>query len=120
MPDASDKRGAALTFRPIDRFSLRFEGADHVIPGRGWGNMPEPSVRADFAAGRLVRLQLPEVRGGAYPLHAIYRTDSPPGTAAAWMIQKFVDQAAKERTKATHSPGNRSRPIRRGRKARIK
>jgi hypothetical protein len=31
MPDASDKRGAALTFRPIDRFSLRFEGADHVI-----------------------------------------------------------------------------------------
>src|SRR5260370_22832514 len=31
MPDASDKRGVALTFRPIDRFSLRFEGADHVI-----------------------------------------------------------------------------------------
>jgi hypothetical protein len=47
-------------------------------------------------------------------------TDSPPGTAAAWMIQKFVDQDAKERTKATHSPGNRSRPIRGGRKARIK
>jgi DNA-binding transcriptional LysR family regulator len=82
--------------------------------------MPEPSVRADLAAGRLVRLQLPEVRGGAYPLHAIYRTDSPPGTAAAWMIQKFVDQDANECTKATHSPGNRSRPIRGGGKARIK
>ena len=31
MPDASDKRGVALAFRPIDRFSLRFEGAEHVV-----------------------------------------------------------------------------------------
>ena len=97
-------------------------GAKHalLLAGRGWGNMPEPSVHADLAAGRLVRLQLPEVRGGAYPLHAICRTDGPPGTAAAWMIQKFVDQNAMERTKATDSPGNRSRPVRGGRKARIK
>jgi hypothetical protein len=82
--------------------------------------MPEPSVRADLAAGCLVRLQLPEMRGGAYPLHAIYRTDSPPGTAAAWMIQKFIDQDAIERTKASDSPSNRPRPIKDGRKARTK
>jgi hypothetical protein len=31
IPDASNKRGVALTFRPIDRFSLRFEGAEHVV-----------------------------------------------------------------------------------------
>jgi hypothetical protein len=31
VSDASDKRGVALTFRPIDRFSLRFEGAEHVV-----------------------------------------------------------------------------------------
>ena len=31
VPDASDKRGVARTFRPIDRFSLRFEGAEHVV-----------------------------------------------------------------------------------------
>src|ERR1700720_274868 len=31
MPDASDKRGVAVTFRPIDRFSLRFEGAEHMV-----------------------------------------------------------------------------------------
>jgi len=30
VPDASNKRGAAFTFRPIDRFSLRFERAEHV------------------------------------------------------------------------------------------
>jgi hypothetical protein len=31
VPDASDKRGVALTFRPIDRFFLRFESAEHVV-----------------------------------------------------------------------------------------
>jgi hypothetical protein len=31
MPDASDKRGVSVTFRPIDRFSLRFEGAEHMV-----------------------------------------------------------------------------------------
>jgi hypothetical protein len=31
VPDASDKRGVALTFRPIDCFSLRFEGAEYVV-----------------------------------------------------------------------------------------
>jgi DNA-binding transcriptional LysR family regulator len=70
-------------------------GAKHalLLAGTGWGNMPEPSVRADLAARRLVRLQLPEAPGGTYPLRAIYRTDNPPGTAAAWMIQRFVEQA---------------------------
>jgi hypothetical protein len=31
VPDTSDKRGVAFTFRPLDRFSLRFEGAEHVV-----------------------------------------------------------------------------------------
>ena len=31
VPDASDKRGMVLTFRPSDCFSLRFEGAEHVV-----------------------------------------------------------------------------------------
>jgi hypothetical protein len=31
VPDASDKRSMALAFRPIDRFSLRFEGAEHMV-----------------------------------------------------------------------------------------
>jgi len=70
-------------------------GAKHalLLAGSGWGFMPEPTVRADLAAARLVRLDLPETRGGFYPLQAIYRTHSPPGPAAAWMIQRFVSQA---------------------------
>jgi len=71
-------------------------GAKHalLLAGSGWGFMPEPIVRADLASARLVRLALPETRGGFYPLQAIWRTESPPGPAAAWMIQHFVGQAA--------------------------
>ena len=77
-----------------DEWRLADLGAKHalLLAGTGWGNMPEPSVRTDIAAGRLVRLKLPEVRSGSYPLQAIYRTDSPPGPAAAWLIQRFAHQ----------------------------
>jgi LysR substrate binding domain len=61
-------------------------GAKHalLLAGVGWGNMPEPHVRADLAAGRLVRLELPEARNALYPLRVLHRTDEPPGPAAAW------------------------------------
>ena len=80
---------AAETWRVADL------GAKHalLLAGVGWGNMPEPNVRADLAAGRLVRLELPEAKSGVYSLQAMYRTDHPPGPAAAWLIQRFVDQA---------------------------
>jgi DNA-binding transcriptional LysR family regulator len=70
-------------------------GAKHalLLAGSGWGFMPEPAVQQDLAAGRLVQLDLPDARGGFYALRAIYRTDSPPGPAAAWMIQRFREQA---------------------------
>lgn len=66
-------------------------GAKHalLLAGVGWGNMPEPNVRDDLAAGRLVRLALPEA---LYSFQAMYRTDTPPGPAAAWLIQRFADQ----------------------------
>ncbi|GGF42183.1 LysR family transcriptional regulator [Aliidongia dinghuensis] len=80
---------AAETWRVADL------GAKHalLLAGIGWGNMPEPNIRADLAAGRLVRLELPEAKSGLYPFQAMYRTDQPPGPAAAWLIQRFVDQA---------------------------
>jgi DNA-binding transcriptional LysR family regulator len=70
-------------------------GAKHalLLAGVGWGNMPEPNIREDLAAGRLVRLELPEVRSGAYSFQAMHRTDTPPGPAAAWLIEHFADQA---------------------------
>lgn len=70
-------------------------GAKHalLLAGSGWGFMPEPAVEGDLAAGRLVKLDLPDARGGYYALRAIYRTDSPPRPAAAWIIRRFAEQA---------------------------
>jgi DNA-binding transcriptional LysR family regulator len=61
--------------------------------GIGWGNMPEPMVREDIAKGRLVQLDMREHKDGFVRLHAIYRTDTPPGPAGSWLIDRFVAQA---------------------------
>ena len=70
-------------------------GSKHMLlrEGIGWGNMPEPMVRDDLAAGRLVHLDMPDCRGGSYRLQAIYRTDTPPGPAGSWLIKRFQEQA---------------------------
>lgn len=70
-------------------------GAKHLLlkEGFGWGNMPEPMVRDDLAAGRLRRLDMPELIEAAYPLNAIYRSDTPPGSATAFLIERFRQQA---------------------------
>lgn len=70
-------------------------GAKHMLlrEGIGWGNMPEPMVRDDVAANRLVTLELPDCAGGDYQFDVIYRTDTPPGPAAKWLIERFREQA---------------------------
>ncbi len=69
-------------------------GAKHslLLAGVGWGGMPEPLVRADLAAGRLVRLALPEWAEVRYPLALIHRADTPPGPAARWLMARLRDQ----------------------------
>jgi DNA-binding transcriptional LysR family regulator len=70
-------------------------GSKHMLlkEGIGWGYMPEPIVREDIEKGRLVRLDMPEYKDGFIRLHAIYRTDTPPGPAGSWLIARFVAQA---------------------------
>jgi DNA-binding transcriptional LysR family regulator len=70
-------------------------GAKHalLLAGVGWGGMPEPVVREDLAAGRLVALDLPDWQAVTYDLEAIHRTDTPPGPAARWLIERFAGQA---------------------------
>jgi DNA-binding transcriptional LysR family regulator len=61
-----------------------------LLAGIGWGGMPEPIVRADLKAGRLARLNLPDWRGGEYGMQVIHRTDTPPGPAGRWLIERLV------------------------------
>jgi DNA-binding transcriptional LysR family regulator len=86
-------------------------GSKHMLlkEGIGWGFMPEPMVRADIEAGRLVRLDMPEYKDGFIRLHAIYRTDTPPGPAGSWLIARFVGQAAEEANQSSILPASRDR-----------
>lgn len=70
-------------------------GAKHMLlkEGIGWGNMPVPMIADDLAQGRLVQLGMPDAQRSDYGLKAIYRTDTPPGPAASWLIARFVGQA---------------------------
>jgi len=43
-----------------------------------------------------MRLAMPESPGGAYRFCGIYRRDTPPGPAASWLLDRFVDSAADE------------------------
>jgi hypothetical protein len=54
--------------------------------------MPEPMVRADLDAGRLVHLQLLDFRGGLYPLQIAHMNESPPGPAGQWLIECLINQ----------------------------
>lgn len=55
--------------------------------------MPEPMIRDDIDSGKLVALQMPDAAPGDYRVHAIYRTDTPPGPAGAWLIEQLRAQA---------------------------
>jgi DNA-binding transcriptional LysR family regulator len=70
-------------------------GSKHMLlrEGVGWGYMPEPMVREDLERGRLVQLDMREYKDGFLRLHAIYRTDTPPGPAGSWLIARFEAQA---------------------------
>ena len=70
-----------------------------LLSGFGWGGMPEPMVRADIEAGRLVRLDLPDWRGGEYPMQVVHKVESPPGPAGRWLIERLV---ASSRRAGTH------------------
>ena len=59
--------------------------------GIGWGNMPLPMIGADLSSGTLVRLDMPDDPGGLFRFFAVHRSDTAPGPAAAWMLERFVE-----------------------------
>jgi len=80
-------------------------GAKHalLLAGLGWGGMPEPAVRSDLEAQRLVKLNLRNWRGAEYNLQAVHKIDTPPGPAGRWLIERLA-------TLTDPSSGRSSRP----------
>lgn len=68
-------------------------GAKHALlrDGVGWGNMPLPLIERDLRDGSLFRLAIPDHPGGTYRFSAIWRRDTPPGPAASWLLDQFVE-----------------------------
>jgi DNA-binding transcriptional LysR family regulator len=77
-------------------------GSKHalLLAGIGWGNMPEPMVRADLAAGRLARIKHLPFRSGMYQLLAIHKAGVPLGPAGSWLIERFIDQCVQPKTRS--------------------
>ena len=67
-------------------------GAKHalLLAGLGWGNMPEPMVDEDIRRGRLVALNIETPGGLLYPFHSVHRSDTPPGPAASWLMERLA------------------------------
>jgi DNA-binding transcriptional LysR family regulator len=67
-------------------------GAKHalLLAGMGWGNMPKPMVNEDLKRGRLVALKIETPGDLAYPFHTVYRSDTPPGPAASWLMERLA------------------------------
>ena len=74
-------------------------GAKHSLlrEGIGWGNMPLSLIEADLATGALVRLHMPDHPVGMYRFAGVWRRDLPPGPAASWLLQQFVEAGADDR-----------------------
>lgn len=67
-------------------------GAKHalLLAGMGWGNMPKPMVNEDLKRGRLVELKIEMPGGQIYPFHTVYRSDTPPGPAGSWLMERLA------------------------------
>lgn len=70
--------------------------AKHMLlrAGIGWGVMPLAMVKDDLAKGVLLQFDIPDLAPFDYPIDAIYRTDTPPGPAATWLIERFRGQSS--------------------------
>jgi len=75
----------------IKSWRLADLGAKHalLLAGLGWGNMPKPMVSDDIKRGRLVRLNIESDGDLSYRFHSLYRSDTPPGSAAYWLMERL-------------------------------
>ncbi|HEY0266920.1 MAG TPA: LysR family transcriptional regulator [Rhizomicrobium sp.] len=67
-------------------------GAKHalLLAGLGWGNMPKPMVNEDLKRGRLTVLNIETPGDLSYRFHTVYRSDTPPGPAASWLMERLA------------------------------
>ena len=68
--------------------------------GFGFGGMPLHAIEADLASGALVEITTEDAPSGGrlIEMWAVYRTDSPPGPAGRWFIDRLKQTPAAQQT----------------------
>jgi DNA-binding transcriptional LysR family regulator len=71
--------------------------------GLGFGGLPMHLVEADLASGALVQITPDDAPPGGHviTMSAIYRTDSPPGPAGRWFIERLKQDDAQQSIEMT-------------------
>jgi DNA-binding transcriptional LysR family regulator len=92
--DLSDVSGSYDTLVEIPRvWRLSHLGAKLAFlrAGFGFGGMPLHAIEADLASGALVEITTDDAPPGGrlIEMWAVYRTDSPPGPAGRWFIERL-------------------------------
>ena len=80
-----------------------------LVDGLGWGGMPEAMVSRDIKSGKLARLNLPDWRGGVYPMQVMHLADRPPGPAGRWLIDRLLTLEATIDPAGLEAPRNKKR-----------
>ena len=73
-------------------------GAKHAFlrAGLGWGGMPVGVIETDLANGSLVKIGIEDIPEASLvmAMFAVFRTDTPPGPAGRWLIERLKANVA--------------------------
>ena len=117
--DVSDRaRGPGSVLSPR-MWRLSHLGAKHAFlrAGFGFGSLPMHLAEHDLATGVLVPITVEDARpeDQTVVMSAVYRTDSPPGPAGRWFIDRLKSEDLLQRarpgrsTRGSVAPGRRKR-----------
>jgi len=92
--DLSRGLGARTSFPKMWRLSHLGAKLAFLRAGFGFGGMPLHAIQADLAGGKLVEITPEDAPPGGHvvQMEAVYRTDSPPGPAGRWFIDRLKQQ----------------------------
>ena len=99
LTDRSElSRGKDFGVLSANNWRLADLGAKHAFlrAGLGWGGMPVGVVEADLASGALVKIRIEDIPEGhlVMAMSAVFKTDTPPGPAGRWLIERLKSNIA--------------------------
>jgi DNA-binding transcriptional LysR family regulator len=97
--DVSPSRVSAIQSARFWRLSHLGSKLAFLRAGLGYGALPLHVIEADLATGALVQIMLEDApsEGFVIAMSAIYRTDSPPGPAGRWFMERLKQVVAEQR-----------------------